>query len=110
MSLERFGFAIGASSACAPSASKSTNAANTHTVDDPVAPSTKKRRFNSAWKEGHDWLELDGEEGVMFCAWCHSFARSDIRNQFISGPSSMKLESTSSPHATRTLLEIIVHR
>ena len=86
---DELGFAIGTSSADVPSTATSTNAANTHTADVPVAPSTKR----GASRDVTGQLQLDGEEGVMFCAWCRSFARSDIRNQFISGSSYRKLGS-----------------
>ena len=29
----------------------------------------------------------------MFCEWCRRFKKSDVKNQFVSGCSSMKLES-----------------
>ena len=29
----------------------------------------------------------------MFCTWCRNFSRSEVRNQFVSGSTSMKLES-----------------
>ena len=36
---------------------------------------------------------MDANVGVIFCDWCRGFSRSDARNQFITGSSSMKLES-----------------
>ena len=60
---------------------------------DLTPPPVKNRRFNSARQEGREWLNYDANGGVIFCDWCRVLSRSDVRNQFITGSSSMKLES-----------------
>ena len=117
MSLERFGFASAHSSATPITSSASA----TTVVTEPsistaptlvsqssssTAPPTKRRRFSSNWSEGREWLKCDERESgaVMFCEWCRRFKKSDLRNQFVSGCASMKLESvksTSSPSHKR---------
>ena len=61
--------------------------------DDPTAPPSKRRRFNSNWTEGRMWLKHDQDNILMFCEWCRRFNRNEHRNQFVKGCSSMKLES-----------------
>ena len=38
--------------------------------DDPTAPPSKRRHFNSNWMEGHTWLKHNQDNSVMFCEWC----------------------------------------
>ena len=40
------------------------------TRNDPTAPPSKRRRFNSNWTEGCTWLKHDQDNSVMFCEWC----------------------------------------
>lgn len=106
MSLERFGFSSARSAATPIPASTSATTvvteSSTSAVHTPVsqsssstAPPTKRRRFSSNWSEGREWLKYDERESgaVMFCEWCRRFKKSDLRNQFVSGCSSMKLEN-----------------
>ena len=58
---------------------------------DPLAPPSKRRRFNMDWTEGREWLTHDTDADVMFCEWCCRFDRNDHRNQFVKGCTSMKL-------------------
>ena len=87
MSLERFGFSSSASSVTASTSLPARE--DTELSGPPV----KRRRFNSAWKEGREWLNYDVSAGVTFCDWCRKYGKSDVRNQFITGSTSMKLES-----------------
>ena len=50
---------------------------------DPLAPPSKRRRFNMDWTEGREWLTHDTDADVMFCEWCRRFDRNDHRNQFV---------------------------
>ena len=94
MSLEQFGFVKSTRSLAISSAVDSVD--QTEDVcksDDPTAPPSKRRRFNSNWTEGRMWLKHDQDNSVMFCEWCRRFDRNEHRNQFVKGCSSMKLES-----------------
>ena len=96
MNLVRFGFSVAATSASSrPTVYTSLNArAGTSDVaTGPTLPPAKRRRLNIACKGGREWLNYDMNGGVIFCNWCRAFSRSDARNQFITGSSSMKLES-----------------
>ena len=48
----------------------------------PTTPPSKRRRSNSEWAEGREWLKHDNKNGVMFCEWCICFDRDEHRNQF----------------------------
>ena len=50
---------------------------------DPIAPPSKRRRFNMDWTEGREWLTHNTDADVMFCEWCRRFDRNDHRNQFV---------------------------
>ena len=94
MNLEQFGFVKSARSAAISSAVDSED--QTEDVcksDNPTAPPSKRRRFNSNWTEGCTWLKHDQDNSVMFCEWCRCFDRNEHRNQFVKGCSTMKLES-----------------
>ena len=94
MSLEQFGFVKNTRSATISSAVDSED--QTEDVcksDDPTAPPSKRRRFNSNWTEGRTWLKHDQNDSMMFYEWCRRFDRNEHRNQFVKGCSSMKLES-----------------
>ena len=92
MSLERFGFSALASSPTVSTPS-TVHEGTSSGATEPTAPPVKRRRFNSAWKEGREWLHHDANRGVIFCNWCRASSRSDLRNQFVTGSSSLKLES-----------------
>ena len=112
MNLVRFGFSVTATSASSRPTVSTSLTARAGTSDEttgPTLPPVKRRCFNIAWKEGSEWLNYDANGGVIFWDWCQAFSRSDARNQFITGSSSMKLESiknTSSPNLTRMQLEL----
>ena len=98
MSLERFGF-LSSSSACSatsPASATGTDASYSESSSASGAssapPPEKKRHFFTSWREGHEWLKHDADGGTMFCDWCRRFRRSDVRNQFVGGCASMKLE------------------
>ena len=94
MSSEQFGFVKSARSAVISSAVDSKDQTEDACKnDDPTAPPSKRRHFNSNWTEGHTWLKHDQDNSVMFCEWCRRFDRNEHRNQFVKGCSSMKLES-----------------
>ena len=94
MSSEQFGFVKSVRSAVISSAVDSKDQTEDACKnDDPTAPPSKRRHFNSNWTEGHTWLKHDQDNSVMFCEWCRRFDRNEHRNQFVKGCSSMKLES-----------------
>ena len=70
-----------------------TTQADASSSKNPTTPPSKRRRFNSEWAEGHEWLKHDDENGVMFCERCHCFDTSKHRNQLVEGCASIKLES-----------------
>ena len=107
MSLERFGFLPSGPARPATSPASATgNASCSEALSVSGASSTpppeKKRRFNTSWREGREWLKYDADEGTMFCVWCRRFRRSDVRNQFVSGCASMKLESIKKHEQSQT--------
>jgi hypothetical protein len=99
MTLEQFGFvkrSAAGSSAATPVSSGAMGSSDptvSMTDEDPAAPPTKRRRFNSDWAKGRIWLKHDAESNVMFCEWCRCFDKNEHRNQFVKGCASMKLES-----------------
>ena len=102
MNLEQFGFVKSARSAAISSAVDSED--QTEDVcksDNPTAPPSKRRRFNSNWTEGCTWLKHNQDNSVMFCEWCRRFDRNEHRNQFVKGCSSMKLESVKKHEESR---------
>ena len=68
--------------------------AATSRSEDPTAPPSNRRRFNSEWSEGRVWLNHNRDNDVMFCEWCRRFDRDEHRNQFVKECALMKLEST----------------
>ena len=58
-----------------------------------AAPPSKRRRCNSEWAEGREWLKHDNENGVIFCERCHCFDTSKHRNQFVKGCASISLRA-----------------
>ena len=92
MTLELFGFVkrpASASSAADPLATDGVEASSSGIPTsalrrgDPLAPPSKRRRFNMNWTEGREWLTHDTDADVMFCEWCRRFDRNDHRNQFV---------------------------
>lgn len=100
MTLEQFGFVkhSASTSSAAVSWQRATEASST---EHATALPLKKRRFNSEWAEGREWLQHDTENGVMFCEWCRCFDRNEHRNQFVKGCGSMKLESVKKHELSR---------
>ena len=88
MSVEHFGFTANITSNASLSSATESLSSNT----DPVPPPTKRKSFSNAWKELHEWLQHNADKGVMHFKWCCRFSRSEVRNQLISGSTSMKLE------------------
>ena len=76
--------------------------------EDPTAPPSKRRRFNSEWSEGRVWLKHDRDNDVMFCEWCRRFDKNEHRNQFVKGCASMKLESIKKHDLSRQCSEVII--
>ena len=90
MTLELFGFVkrpASASSAADPLATDGVEASSSGIPTsalrsgDPLAPPSKRRRFNMDWTEGREWLTHDTDADVMFCEWCRRFVPVDHRNQ-----------------------------
>ena len=82
MSLEQFGFVKSACYAAISSAVDSEDQTeDACKSDDPTAPPSKRRRFNSNWTEGHTWHEH--------------------RNQFVKGCNSVKLGSVKKHEESR---------
>ena len=95
MTLEPFGFvkqSVVTSHSPTTRLDSDTTQADASSSKNPAAPSSKGRCFNSEWAEGCEWLN---ENSIMFCEWCRCFDRSEHRNQFVKGCTSMKLESIS---------------
>ena len=65
-----------------PRLDNDTTQADASSSKNPAAPPSKRRRFNSEWAEGCEWLKHDNENGVMFFEWCRCFDRNEHRNQF----------------------------
>ena len=97
MTLEQFGFVkhSDTTSSAAVSIQSATDASSS---EQPTVLPSKRRRFNSEWAEGREWLQ---ENGVMFCEWCRCFDRNEHRNQFVKGCVSMKLESVKKHELSR---------
>ena len=101
MSLERFGFSALASSPTVSTPS-TVHEGTSSGATKPTAPPVKRRRFNSTWK-GREWLHHYANRGVIFCDWCRASSRSDLRNQFVTGSSSLKLESVKKHEQSKSL-------
>ena len=78
MTLEQFEFVkhSATTSSAAVSIQSATDASSS---EQPTVLPSKRRRFNSEWAEGREWLQHDKENGVMFCEWCRCFDRNEQR-------------------------------
>ena len=86
MSLEQFGFVKSARSAAISSGVDSEDQTeDACKSDDPTAPPSKRRRFNSNSTEGRTWLKHDQDNSVMFCEWCRRFDRNEHRKHLSKG-------------------------
>ena len=98
--LEQFGF-VKHSATTSSAAISIQSATDASSSEQPTVLPLKRRRFNSEWAEGREWLQHDKENGVMFCEWCRCFDRNEHRNQFVKGCVSMKLESVKKHELSR---------
>lgn len=64
LSLDQFGFAV-----TTTSYAKSSHA-TTVSSSSASLPLAKRRRFNLAWTDKHEWLKCDEDNGVVFSDWC----------------------------------------